>query len=162
MLKDRRSGKIALVSHCILNQNSRAVGLKERPSAVAEIMGFLARNEIGLIQMPCPELADAGVLRPPKTREQYDNVSFRRYCRKIAEELADQIQEYEKSKIKLKLVLGVEGSPSCGVNEVSGVFLEELRSALDKRAISAPFFGVNFGRLKEDVGKLEKLVRSGR
>ena len=175
MFKDKRSGKIALIAHCILNQNSRASGLAERSSAITEILKFLVQNEIGVIQMPCPELAYAGVLRPPQTKNQYDNVTFRRRCRKIAEELVNQVQEYEKCGIKLKLVLGVDGSPSCGVNETSkgktcksvleherakdsGILIEELRLALDERGISVPFYGIHYECLKDDVVKIKKYV----
>jgi len=56
MISDKRSGKIALIAHCILNQNSRASGLAERSSVITEILKFLVQNEIGVIQMPCPEL----------------------------------------------------------------------------------------------------------
>jgi len=112
--------------------------------------------------MPCPELVYAGVLRPPQTKNQYDNVMFRRRCRKIAEELANQVQEYEKCGIKLKLVLGVDGSPSCGVSETSGkdsgILVEELRLALDERRISVLFYGVHCECLKDDLVKIKKYV----
>jgi len=49
MLKDKRSEKIAIVAHCILNQNSRAQGLAERSSAIAEIVEFLMLNDMGII-----------------------------------------------------------------------------------------------------------------
>jgi predicted secreted protein len=177
MFGDERSGKIALVAHCILNQNSRAIGLAERSSVLTEIAEFLTRNEIGVIQTPCPELAYAGVLRSPQTRDQYDNVVFRRRCRQIAEELADQVYGYEKRGIKLKLVIGVDGSPSCGVSETSkedprknrlghknvkgsGIFIQELSSALDERRISVPFYGIRCERLKGDTHKLERLIKS--
>jgi len=159
MFKDKRSGKIALVAHCTLNQNSRVLGLAERSNVITEIVEFLMRNDIGIIQMPCPELAYAGILRLPQTKAQYDNVMFRRHCRKIAEELANQIREYEKSGIKLKLVIGVDESPSCGVNETSGIFMEELRFALSETRISTPFYGINYKRLKDDVVKLKRYIR---
>jgi len=160
MLKDERSGKIALLAHCILNQNSRVFGLAERSSAITEIIEFLIQNEIGILQMPCPELACAGILRLSKTKEQYDNAPFREYCRKIAKELANQIQEYEKCGIKLKLAIGVDGSPSCGVSKPSGILIEELRSALVEKQISAPFHGIRYEHLKKDINKLEKMIKT--
>ena len=84
---------------------------------------------------------------------------FRTHCRKIAEELANQIQEYEKCGIKLKLVIGVKGSPSCSVNEISGIFMEELHSALNKKAISVPFYEVDLERIKENIITLEKFIK---
>jgi len=163
MLKDKRSGKIALVAHCILNQNSRVLGLAERSSVIAEIVEFLMHHEIGIIQMPCPELSYAGLLRESQTKEQYNNVKFRKHCRKTAEDLANQVQEYEKYGIKLKLVIGVTGSPSCGINETSkakdsGILIQELRFALNQRRISVPFYGIHYKCLEDDVAKLEKYV----
>ncbi|MGQ9507503.1 MAG: CD3072 family TudS-related putative desulfidase [Candidatus Bathycorpusculaceae bacterium] len=159
MFKDKRSGKIALVAHCLLNQNSRAIGLARRPSAINGIIKFLMCNEIGIIQMPCPELAYAGALREPKTKEQYDNAKFRRCCRKMAGEIANQVREYESCGVKLKVVLGVDGSPSCGVNEMMGIFVEELRSALEKIGVSVPFHGVSLEQLRADIVKLEGYVK---
>lgn len=155
---DKRSGKIALVAHCLLNQNSRAVGLAKRSSIINEIVEFLVRKEIGIIQMPCPEFAYAGALRQPKTREQYNNAKFRKCCRKMTEDIANLVQEYAKTGVKLEIVLGVEGSPSCSVNEISGIFMEELRSKLDKLGISVPFYGISLERLKDDMAELERLV----
>lgn len=106
--KDKRSEKLAIVAHCILNQNSRVLGLAERSSAITEIAEFLMRNDLGIIQMPCPELAYAGLLRKTATREEYDNALYRRHCRKIAEETVRQIQEYSKSNIRTKVIIGVD------------------------------------------------------
>jgi predicted secreted protein len=159
MFKDERSGKIALVAHCLLNQNSRAMGLAKRSGVIGEIVGFLTLRGIGIVQMPCPELAYAGVSRQPKTREQYSNVRFRRQCSRMAVELANQVREYADCGVKLEIVLGVDGSPSCGVNEISGIFMEELRLKLRECGISVPFYGIRFERLKDDIAELEKFVK---
>jgi len=156
---DKRSGKIALIAHCILNQNSRVPGLAERPSAIKEIITLLMDKEIGIAQMPCPELGFAGIRRPPQTREEYDSVIYRRYCEKIAKELANQIEEYEKAGIRLQLVVGVKGSPSCGINETLGIFMKELRFALGKKKISAPFYSVGYKSIKHDITELKKLIK---
>jgi len=125
---------------------------------INEIVEFLICREIGIIQMPCPELAYAGVARQPQTREQNDNARFRGCCRKIAEEIANQMQEYAKGGVKLKIVLGVDGSPSCSVNKNSGIFMEELRLKLDERGISALFYGISLEHLKDDIAELEKHI----
>jgi len=158
MLEDKRSRKIALVAHCILNQNSRVFGLAERSSAIGEILEFLTHNNMGIIQMPCPELTYAGILRKSQTKNQYDDAKFRRHCKKIAEEIIAQIQEYIKGKIKTKVVIGVDGSPSCGVAD-SGILIEELRSILKKKGLTVPFHGIRYERLSEDIAKLRSLIR---
>ncbi len=176
MVNDKRSGKLALVAHCILNQNSRVLGLAERSSVITEIVEFLIFNEMGIVQMPCPELTYAGLLRKAQTRDQCDTAMFRRHCKGIVKEIVDQIQEYEKCGVKVKIVIGVDGSPSCGVTETSrensckntlkhermkgsGVLIEELSIALKKRKFSVPFYGIQYERLPEDLAKIEKLVK---
>jgi predicted secreted protein len=158
MLEDKRSRKIAIVAHCILNQNSRVFGLAERSSTIAEIVEFLMRNDVGIIQMPCPELTYAGILRKSQTKNQYDDPKFRNHCNKIAEEIVAQIQEYVKDNVKAKIVVGVDGSPSCGVTD-SGILIEELRSILKEKGLAVPFHGIRYERLSEDIAELRKLIR---
>jgi len=114
---------------------------------------------IGIIQLPCPELVYAGSSRPPQTKKQYDNPRYRNLCRKFAEDIVSQIQEYEKCGVRLKLVVGVGRSPSCAVNEPSGILMEELRKTLHHREISAPFYEIDTEGLKEDLTELEELLR---
>jgi len=159
MLKDKRSRKVAIVAHCILNQNSRVFGLVERSSALAEIVEFLILNDMGIIQMPCPELTYAGILRKSQTKNQYGDAMFRSHCKKIAEETVEQIQEYSKGKIKATIIIGVDGSPSCGITD-SGILIEELRSMLKKKGLTVPFYGIRYERLSEDLAKLRKLIRN--
>jgi len=176
MLKDKRGGNIAVVAHCILNQNSRVLGLAERSSAITEIVEFLIRNDMGIIQMPCPELSHAGILRKEQTRGEYDSAAFRKGCRKITTEIVDQIREYSKAGIKTKIIIGVDGSPSCGVNKTSkknsckkmaesqsvkglGILMEELCLELRKRKVSIPFYGIRYERLSEDLDEMEGLLR---
>jgi predicted secreted protein len=159
MFSDKRSGKIVLVAHCILNQNARVLGLAGKPGAIAEVVDFLVHNGVGIIQLPCPEFAFAGLLRQPKTREQYDNAVFRGLCRRIAFEVVNQIGEYARGGVKLLLVVGVEGSPSCSVKAPSGIFMEELRSALEKIGVLAPFCGIRLESLSEDIAEIGKHIK---
>ncbi len=176
LLKDKRSGRIAIVAHCILNQNSRVLGLAERSSMITEIVEFLMRNNIGVIQMPCPELIYAGILRVRQTKDQYDTVRFRHHCRKIAGEIVDQIRGYAECGINTELIIGVDGSPSCGVDETSrgnvcenlskhervkssGILIEELRFALNHMKNSILFYGIRYERLSEDLVEIEKLLK---
>ncbi|MEM3577398.1 MAG: hypothetical protein QXX51_02965 [Candidatus Bathyarchaeia archaeon] len=158
VFEDNKGGKLVLVAHCILNQNSRVFGLAERAGVIREVVEVFVRNGVGVVQMPCPELAYAGLARAPKTREDYNNLEFRSLCRKIAEELVRQVSEYEKHGIKLKAVVGVDGSPSCSVKN-SGILIEELHFALDKTGISAPFCDVDIKNLKKGVAEIKRLIK---
>lgn len=112
--------------------------------------------------MPCPELTYAGLLRPSQTKEQYDTPAFRRHCRQIASSTADQVEEYVRNGFKVLAILGVEGSPTCGVEETSfqeanlGILVEELRSELKKRKVEVPMKGVRHAYAIQGALWLEK------
>jgi len=176
MFKDERSGRIAVVAHCILNQNSRVLDLAERSSIITEVLESLEKHKIGIIQMSCPELTYAGIHRRKQTRDQYDTIEYRSHCRKIAKEIVDQIQEYAKCGIRTEIVIGIDGSPSCGVNKTSkkntskntskhkktkehGILIEELQTSLKKRNISIPLYGIRYERLPQDLIEIEELLK---
>ena len=177
LFKDKRRGRIAIVAHCILNQNSRVLGLAERSGMITEIAEFLMRNDVGIVQMSCPELTHAGVSRKPQTKHQYNTAMFRSHCRKIAKEIVDQIQDYAKCGINTEIVIGVDGSPSCGVSETSkgsscenmpkhgrvkgsGILIEQLRFAFKERKISIPFYGIRYERLSGDLVNIEEILKN--
>ena len=54
-LRDERSRRVAFVSHCLLNENTRYLGGAFRAGAVAELIDELVEHGIGICQMPCPE-----------------------------------------------------------------------------------------------------------
>ena len=63
-LRDERSRRVVLVSHCLLNENTRYAGGAARPGAVAEVVNELIAAGYGIHQLPCPErLAWGGVLK---------------------------------------------------------------------------------------------------
>ena len=181
MFQDRRSQKIVVVTHCILNQNARVFGIASHPGMIPEIVEVLKAHNVGVVQMPCPELTYEGLNRWSHTKEQYATPMFRRHCQQIATSITDQIQEYLKNGFKVYAILGVDGSPTCGVNrtsmgfrggdvgkatrlkgrlvEGSGVFMEELRAELEKKRVSILMRGVRDERLKEDVAWLEEALK---
>ena len=97
-------------------------------------------------------------------------------CLEKAAEIVDQIREYSKAGIKTKIIIGVDGSPSCGVNKTSkanprkkmtesqsvkgfGILMEELCLESRKRKVSIPFYGIRYERLSEDLDEMKKLLR---
>ncbi|MFW6111277.1 MAG: CD3072 family TudS-related putative desulfidase [Thermoproteota archaeon] len=175
MFDDVRGGKVAVVSHCILNQNSRVSGLSERSSMIEEVVDLLREHDIGILQMPCPELKYAGILRERKDKGQYDTEEYRECCRSIAGDVVDQILEYMRGGIDTELILGINVSPSCGVSEDlgkrgyseeveelnmedSGVLMEELYSALRDENLKIPFYGIRYKKLKEELDNIKCLI----
>ena len=158
MIQDKRSRKIIIVAHCILNQNSRVQGKAYYAGMINEIVDVLRKYEVGVIQMPCPELTYAGLLRPSQTKEQYDTPAFRRCCKQIASSTASQVEEYVRNGFKVLAVLGVEGSPTCGVEANLGILIEELQSELKKRKVEVPMKGVRHKNASQDVAWLKKIL----
>lgn len=63
-IHDERSRRVVLVSHCLLNDNTRHAGGATRPGAGAEAIDELIVSGCGIHQLPCPErLAWGGVLK---------------------------------------------------------------------------------------------------
>ena len=118
-MQDKRGKKIVIVAHCILNQNSRVQGLANFPGTIKLVVETLLEYEVGIVQMPCPELLYAGYKRWAQTKEQYDTLGYRRFCRKIAKQIGSQTREYMKNGVKIAAILGIEGSPTCAITETT-------------------------------------------
>jgi predicted secreted protein len=148
---DGRGMKVVLVAHCILNQNARLARCAECPCAVTELVQGLLARQIGLIQMPCPELMLLGLDRERiHIRSGLDTFPARAALRAMARDLVHQIRQYQACGIQVLGVLGKNNSPSCGV-ETSwfglaagpgmGVFIEELKAELASQGVHAPMAG---------------------
>lgn len=159
---DARGRRIALVAHCLLNANSTVEGLASYP-AIHPIVGEFAIAGVGLIQLPCPELLGCGMRRWGQTVEQLDFPAFQALARRLAGDVAASVAEFVRCGYAIVGVVGIEGSPSCGVSTAAsgnwggepepaawaetvsqvglaprpGVFLTALHEQLD--ALSVPF-----------------------
>ena len=49
-LRDERGGRVAFVSHCLLNENTRYLGGAFRAGGVAELVGQLLEDGVGLVR----------------------------------------------------------------------------------------------------------------
>lgn len=135
---------IRVVAHCLMNPETRLPGLRH--------VAFSPKAP--LIQLLCPEAGCLGLDRWAVTKNQIDLPSYRRYCREIFLHHADLIEQFSKKGYEIEIV-GVEGSPSCGVKSTTsgytggkirpqdhshvsgmGVFMEEVALELRRRAIS--------------------------
>lgn len=141
------------------------MGLSAYGGALERIVNKYVSTGTGIIQLPCPELTYLGLKRWGMTREQYDTPYYRRHCNNILIPYVDQIQDYVCNNYIIEKIIGVDGSPSCGVNvtclgycggmlsgqkaytsqEVSeaGVFIRELSVMLKQRDITIPFDAIN-------------------
>jgi len=148
--RDARSMKAVLVPHCELNQNARLAACAERPAAVTEVVAGLMERQIGLIQMPCPELMVIGLDREHvNIRSALESRPARAALRAMARDLVYQIRQYLAGGVRVLGVIGKNGSPSCGVDETwrfergpgRGAFIEELAAELGEQGVDLPIAG---------------------
>jgi predicted secreted protein len=150
---------VAFVAHCLLNQNSKVGDGAHCAGVYSPMVDVLRAKGWRIEQMPCPELAFAGLNRFWAVREQYDTAAFRRHCKRLSAAVADVIAVRVEQGEDVVLI-GIEGSPSMGVTITSsdpqrggrpewpdgspelvsgeGIFVEELRAALESRGIGFP------------------------
>jgi predicted secreted protein len=116
-VEDARAGKIIFVAHCLLNQNAKVRGIARYPAAVRPIIDLLLDNDIAIYQMPCPEMLYLGAMRWGQVKPQYDSPMFRRHCRRLAEEVLDQLEDYRRCGYRVPGFLLTDGSPVCGLKK---------------------------------------------
>lgn len=165
-----RSKKIAIISHCIINQNSVVKGEYKDMNIFFPFIKKLFEENIGILQLPCPETECYGLRRWGHVKEQFDNCGYRKYLEKIINSFVDIIKEYINNGYEIVGIYGIAGSPSCGVNltcsanwegeislykdkedivsrvkmiNESGIFMEIFKSVLDKNKINIPFYDVD-------------------
>ena len=172
MIAKRKPRTVLVACHCILNPSAKVISpdlqAQARETALRRraLSAFL-EQEIDILQLPCPEFTLYGPLRWGHVREQFDNAFFRGHCCRILEPLIEQIVEYaaHPELFQLAGILGVDGSPSCGVyktctgdwggergaqrapnpareTEGRGVFMEELLRLLCDKGLKLPVFSL--------------------
>ena len=63
MFTDGRSRKVVFVAHCLLNQNAISDQTAVYPAAFRDVVDFFLERDVGIVQMPCPELCCLGLDR---------------------------------------------------------------------------------------------------
>lgn len=151
--------RVAFVAHCLVNQNAKVQEFARSRGAVPGVVDRLRSNGYRIQQLPCPEMAFAGVDRWWQGRELYDKANYRRHCRILAMNMAAPIAEFYRRGYEV-VVVGLDGSPSSGVRYTGqaknwggrpqfddgdyevvagmGVWMEELKSVLESCDIPWP------------------------
>jgi len=172
----KRSKKIIFVSHCILNQNTVATNLVKKgyTSAIWEIIELCKKHDVGIEQLPCPEFSYLGLPREPMTRDQYKEIEgFVAFCRELAKDVADYIKKLKSSGFEIKGIIGIAGSPSCGVIQTNvgpsneerrrvkekGIFMEELSKALEREKLTIPMEDFDYRDIDDSLKRIELLLR---
>lgn len=165
-LADARGGRVVFLSHCLLNQNVRYLGGAGHAAAVSEVVNRYLASGAGICQMPCPEqhawggvlkrrmllaYGSGGTLRAPLARlllrpfTWYTRFVYARLARMVARDLAD----YRRSGIDVVGIVGVGGSPSCGVqttldlHAAVGALTRCPAARLDRRTLNEHIIAAN-------------------
>lgn len=114
---DARARKIAFVSHCVLNQNAKVGGIAQYPAAIRPVVDLLLEHDVGIYQMPCPEMLYLGTMRWSQVRDQYNSPMFRRHVLDLASQILDQVEDYRRSGYRVMCFIMIDGSPVCGLRK---------------------------------------------
>ena len=180
MFTDARSKTIVFVAHCILNQNAKSDGTASYPGVISDIMNVLYTSNVGIVQMPCPELMCLGLDRENSEGLSgslaEENTRIRLMMHKdfavrkmgeLVEYVVIQMSEYQKHGFKIQGIVGVNRSPTCGVESTSkenrevvgeGVFIEALRNELSKHGMPVRMVGIKAFEPEQAVTTINKFL----
>lgn len=113
----KRSKKIVILCHCLLNSNSKVSGLATFPGCSENLVCSIIKTGAGIIQLPCPELSFLGPKRWGMTKEQYDTPMYREHCKEILSSIVQQVVAYNDDGYEIQKIVGVNGSPTCGITK---------------------------------------------
>lgn len=164
MFNDGRSKKVVFIAHCLLNQNSISDGTAVYPAVFKEIIDYFINADIGVIQMPCPELSclglDRGNIYGANSPVVVENTRILKEMRKeipnkklnkLVDYVIQQIMEYHRYQFEIIGIIGANRSPNCGVNTTSdndmeingmGLFMDKICIELKKENIIVPMIGI--------------------
>ena len=145
-LRDRRSRQVVFVAHCLLNENTRYLGGACRSAPALDTVKLYAAHGCGVVQMPCPEqLAWGGVSKRWLLRIYGVHATWLYRWRRLllplmllrinliyarlARQIVDCIADYRSTGYCVETVVGVDGSPTCGVTRTL-----DIRKAFDMLA----------------------------
>ena len=181
-MTDKRSGKIVVVSHCILNVHSLEDNLAIYPGLEQEVVELLIKKGVGIYQIPCPEIELSSIFRKALPKESYDHPKIRQAYRKMAQEITQTLSSYTKKGYQIPAVLGAAGSPTCGIDFIGrwgkktrgkrvfprdiefvpgmGVFMEEFKACLETISVFPVWVGIPGKSIRSiDDGVFEKTLK---
>ena len=164
-----RGRKIVLLAHCLLNVNTKVEGLAHTQAGSVELITELLQRGYGLMQLRCTEQWVCGIKRWGQVKEQLSHPHYRECCQRLLQPLVQQLEDFAVHGYHLAGVIGIDGSPTCGVNYTcsgnwggelahtsfppqnletlhtipeAGVMMEELQKMLAAARLNIPFLAV--------------------
>ena len=180
MFDDKRSKRVILTAHCILNQNAKIDRCAHYPGAIKKVVATLIASGIGIVQMPCPELLYLGLDRQvdkdaattiesedTRVAQRMNEELGRTLSRRLARNLVHQIDEYERNGFQVVGLLGINGSPTCGVESIwadaaekpgAGVFIQSIQEECRRKNISLPMRGIKAYEIPSALDAIRELT----
>jgi len=177
---DARSKRIVFVAHCVLNQNAISDGTADFPGTDEAVVRRLLEAGVGIVQLPCPELNCLGldrgdpegasrsvIVENTRIRSAMEAAAPGRILGTLVEQVVFQAEQYHRHGFRVLGLIGIDRSPSCGVNTTSrlnqeepgrGVFIELLRRALADRGLHIDMTGIKASRPDEALRRMESLL----
>ncbi|HJO95502.1 MAG TPA: hypothetical protein QF753_19050 [Victivallales bacterium] len=178
MFEDKRSRKVIILAHCILNQNAKLDRLVTSYSGtISEVANIIVNSGVGILQMPCPELLCLGLdrdcikgtfptIEAEKTRvgRKMSDFTFKEQCSNIADNIVYQIEEYTTNNFNILGIVGVNCSPTCGTettwidnDEVKGqgIYIQILEEKLKDKGLKVPIKGIK----PDEINEAELIIR---
>jgi predicted secreted protein len=183
--------KILFAAHCVLNTASKVVmddskEMRKEAASRKKLLKMAIERDIQFIQLPCPEFTVYGAKRWGHVSDQFDNPFFRKHCKKLLELPLSEMEEYLANPHRFRILglVGIEGSPTCGVNLTctgpwggskstgpewaemvdqckmvtkSGVLIQVLKEELAERGIDIPIYGLDEKGLEEIENHIKKI-----
>jgi predicted secreted protein len=175
MFTDKRSKRVVLVIHCILNHNARIDECAYYPGAMTEIVQTLMEAGVGIVQMPCPELHCLGLDRSGRIKDgQQTGIrealfgDAAEHCRALVRGVMRDVLEYRKHGFEVVGVIGNDGSPACGVDYTwyetgfgpgRGAFMTMLQEELQAAGLTLPLVATQDHKWEERLERIRALVK---
>jgi predicted secreted protein len=134
----------------MLNQNARITTAADFPAMFEPLIAWLKDHQIGIIQMPCPELMVLGLGRV-SVRDGLETAEGHAHLHQIIDNLIYEIKQYQFQGFEILGILGKQGSPACGVTMTwldgrhqpgIGVYIRLLQERLSQEQLGVQIFGV--------------------
>ena len=180
MFDDIRGRKIVVLAHCILNQNAKLDRCAHCQGAIGELVSVLLENGIGILQMECPEMLYLGLDRQtdhaasPSVASEDTRIAQRMkepaaqdIVDRIARNAAQQIFDYQRNGFSVIGILGINGSPSCGVETTwrddcepagYGELTQALYDQLEELGLHIPIRGIKSKDVRRTVETIRELI----
>ena len=154
MPPDRRGRRFVAVIECLLNQNARDDGAASAPALDGRLVQICHDHQVGLLQMPCPEIHVLGFCRQrapgQRIRDALNDDACVARCQALAQDTAARIEVYLDQGYALAAVLGGNPeSPGCavhqgndGLGERSGLLMKQLQGELRRRGHNPIFLAI--------------------